>query len=297
MMTMMRWSLPLVLLLGACTEDDTAAWGTFEADEVTVAAEASGPVISVAVREGDRVSAGDVLAEVDAGTLALQQDELDARRAAVTSRLGELAAQRAALQAQLDLAEREEGRMRRLAAARAATPQQVDRAEREVAVLTAQMQGIEAARATIGREVAAIETQVVQLEDRVARSVVRAPLGGTVLVRLTEPGEVVAPGRPLLVMAALDTLTFRAWVSGAQLPELRLGAPVTVRTDAGGGTLRDHAGTITWIADRAEFTPTPIQTRDERITQVYAVKVAVANPDGTLKVGMPGELVLGAGTP
>jgi HlyD family secretion protein len=296
-MTMMRWSLPLVLLLGACAEDDTAAWGTFEADEVTVAAEASGPVLRVAVREGDRVGAGDVLAEVDAGPLALQRDELEARRAAVTARLGELAAQRSAFQAQLDLAQREEGRMRRLAKANAATPQQVDRAEREVAVLAAQLQGVDAARTTIGRDVVAIGTQVVQLEDRVARAVVRAPLGGTVLVRLAEPGEVVAPGRPIVVLAALDTLTFRAWVSGAQLPELRLGAPVTVRTDAGGGTLRDHAGTVTWIADRAEFTPTPIQTRDERITQVYAVKVAVANPDGTLKVGMPGELVLGTGTP
>lgn len=187
--------------------------------------------------------------------------------------------------------------MRRLAAATAATPQQVDRAEREVAVLLAQLAGIEATRSTIDREVAAIGTQVAQLDDRVTRSVVRAPLDGTVLVRLAEPGEVVTPGRPMIVMAALDTLTFRAWVSGAQLPDLRLGGLVTVRTDAGGGTLREHPGTITWIADRAEFTPTPIQTRDERITQVYAVKVAVANPDGTLKMGMPGELVLSAGTP
>lgn len=296
-MMMIRWSLPLLLLLGACADDDTAAWGTFEADEITVAAQASGPVLSVAVREGDKVQAGDVLAEVDAGPLALQRDELEARQATVTSRLGEVAAQRAALQAQLDLARREEGRMQRLAAASAATPQQVDRVEREVAVLVAQLAGIEATRATIGREVAAIGTQVAQLEDRVVRSVVRAPLGGTVLVRLTEPGEVVSPGRPMLVMAALDTLTFRAWVSGAQLPEVRLGAAVTVRTDAGGGTLREHAGTVTWIADRAEFTPTPIQTRDERITQVYAVKIAVANPDGTLKVGMPGELVLATGAP
>jgi HlyD family secretion protein len=296
-MMMIRWSLPLLLLLGACAGDDTAAWGTFEADEITVAAQASGPVLSVAVREGDKVQAGDVLAEVDAGPLTLQRDELEARRATVTSRLGEVAAQRAALQAQLDVARREEGRMQRLAAASAATPQQVDRAEREVAVLVAQLAGIEATRTTIGREVAAIGTQVAQLEDRVVRSVVRAPLGGTVLVRLTEPGEVVSPGRPMLVMAALDTLTFRAWVSGAQLPEVRLGAAVTVRTDAGGGTLREHAGTVTWIADRAEFTPTPIQTRDERITQVYAVKIAVANPDGTLKVGMPGELVLATGAP
>lgn len=296
-MTIMRWSVPLVLLLGACADDDTTAWGTFEADEVTVAAEASGPVLSVAVREGDRVAAGDLVAEVDAGPLALQRDELEARRATVTSRLGEVAAQRAALQAQLDLARRDEGRLRRLAEARAATPQQVDRAEREVAVLVAQLEGTVATRATIGREAAAITTQVAQLDDRVARSVVRAPLSGTVLVRLTEPGEVVSPGRPMIVMAALDTLIFRAWVSGAQLPEVRLGASVSVRTDAGGGELREHAGTITWIADRAEFTPTPIQTRDERVIQVYAVKVAVANPDGTLKVGMPGELVLPVPTP
>lgn len=296
-MTMMRWSLPLLLVLGACRTDDTAAWGTFEADEVTVAAETSGPVLRVLVREGDVLERGDTIAEVDAGPLALQRAELEARQAAVQSRLGELAAQRAALQAQRELALRDQGRMQRLATAAAATPQQVDRAEREVAVLTAQLEGIEATRATIGREVAAITTQVAQLEDRVARSVVRAPLSGTVLVRLAEPGEVVAPGRPLAVMAALDTLVFRAWVSGAQLPELRLGAAVQVRTDAGGGTLREHPGTVTWIADRAEFTPTPIQTRDERVTQVYAVKVAVANPEGMLKVGMPGELVLAGGTP
>jgi HlyD family secretion protein len=296
-MMMMRWSLPLVLLLVACGSDDTAAWGTFEADEITVAAQGSGPVLSVAVREGDRVAAGDVLAEVDTGTLALQRDELDARRATVTSRLGEVAAQRTALQAQLELARSEEGRMQRLAEAQAATPQQVDRAEREVAVLLAQLEGLEATRTTITREVAAVGTQVAQLDDRMARAVVRAPLAGTVLVRLAEPGEVVAPGRPMIVMAALDTLTFRAWVSGAQLPELRLGAAVTVRTDDGGGALREHPGTVTWVADRAEFTPTPIQTRDERITQVYAVKVAVANPDGTLKVGMPGELVLTTSAP
>ena len=296
-MTMMRWSLPLLLLLGACTADNTAAWGTFEADEVTVAAQASGPVLTVAVREGDVVALGDVLAEVDAGPLALQRAELEARQATVQSRLGELGAQRTALQAQLDLAVRDQGRMQRLATSAAATPQQVDRAEREVAVFTAQLSGIEATRATIGREVAAITTQIAQLEDRVERSVVRAPLTGTVLVRLAEPGEVVAPGRPIVVMAALDTLIFRAWVSGAQLPELRLGAAVVVRTDAGGGTLREHPGTVTWIADRVEFTPTPIQTRDERVTQVYAVKVAVANPEGELKVGMPGELVLAGATP
>jgi HlyD family secretion protein len=296
-MTMMRWSLPLLLLLGACTKDDTTAWGTFEADEVSVAAEASGPVLRVAVREGDTVAAGQLIAEVDAGPLALQRNELGARRSAVTSRLGEVTAQRAALEAQLEVARREEGRIRRLAEAKAATPQQLDRAEREVAVLTAQLGGNDAARTTIGREVAAIETQVVQLDDRVARSIVRAPLRGTVLLRISEPGEVVSAGRPMVVMAALDTLTFRAWVSGAQLPAIRLGATVTVRTDGGEGTLVDHRGVVTWIADRAEFTPTPIQTRDERVTQVYAVKIAVANPDGALKIGMPGELVLPAATP
>ncbi|HET9134035.1 MAG TPA: HlyD family efflux transporter periplasmic adaptor subunit [Gemmatimonadales bacterium] len=288
---LMRYGVVLLLAAG-CTADDTTAWGSFEADEVTIAAETAGPLRRVVVDEGAAVDSGAVLAEVDAVGFALEREELMARRTALDARLAEVTAQRMALLAQHELAVREQGRTARLVAAAAATPQQAERAEREVRVLTAQLAGTDAARAAVGREQAALDAQLAQLDDRAGRTVIRAPRRGTILVRAAEPGELMTPGRPIVVMAALDTLVFRAWVDGTQLPTLRLGTGVTVRTDAANGGLRAHPGRITWISDRAEFTPTPIQTRDERATQVYAVTVAVPNPDRTLKIGQPGELVL-----
>jgi HlyD family secretion protein len=289
----MRWMVALVLVAG-CAGDDTSAWGTFEADEVTVSAETSGPLHRVLVDDGTVVDSGAVLAEVDAVGFALQHSELDARQGAVQARLDEVAAQRRVLEAQHELAVREQDRTTRLVAAAAATAQQADRAARDVRVLAAQLDANRAAWATVDRERAAIAAQRAQLDDRAGRTTIRAPQRGTILVRAAEPGEQMVPGRPIVVMAALDTLTFRAWVSGAQLPSLRIGMAVTVRTDGPDGALRTHPGTITWISSQAEFTPTPIQTRDERTTQVYAVTIAVANADGALKIGQPGELVLDA---
>jgi HlyD family secretion protein len=118
-----------------------------------------------------------------------------------------------------------------------------------------------------------------------------SPLAGTVLTRYVEPGEYVQAGQPLFKLASLDSLTFRAYVSGGQLSTLRLGQSVKVGVDRA-DSIATVPGRVTWIASSAEFTPTPIQTREERTDQVYAVKVAVGNPDGVLRIGMPGELVL-----
>jgi len=112
-----------------------------------------------------------------------------------------------------------------------------------------------------------------------------------------EPGEFVQPGAPLYKIADLSTLTLRAYVGGGQLPELQIGQAVGVQVDGPGGELRTLQGRVVWIASEAEFTPTPIQTRDERADQVYAVKVRVPNADGLIKVGMPGELVLSTKAP
>jgi HlyD family secretion protein len=112
-----------------------------------------------------------------------------------------------------------------------------------------------------------------------------------VLARYVEPGEFVQAGQPLFKLASLDSLIFRAYVSNAQLTRLRLGQQVWVGVDRA-DSIATLPGRITWIASAAEFTPTPIQTRDERADQVYAVKVALANPDGRLRIGMPGELTI-----
>ena len=284
-----------LLLLPACRQDSPDAYGNFEATEVTVAAEASGRLLRLTADEGSRLKAGEEVGLVDTTALALQRHELEARLAAQRSRVREVQANAAALESQRVIAERELERTRRLLAAQAATAQQGDRAEREVEVLRDQLTGARATRETVGREAAALQAQIATLDDRLRRSRVVAPEAGTVLTRYAEAGEFVQAGTPLFKMAALDTLTLRAYVSGAELSRLAIGQAVRVRVDAGPDSLRTVPGSVTWIASSAEFTPTPIQTREERTTQVYAVKVAVPNADGRLRIGMPGELVLADG--
>jgi HlyD family secretion protein len=229
---------------------------------------------------------------VDTIALLLERRAVAARRAAAASRAREAKATIAALDVQHSIAERELSRTERMLRESAATAQQGDRAEREVRVTKEQLTGARAARGSATQEVAALDAQVALIDDRLARSRINSPLDGTVLARYAEPGEFVQPGQPLFKLASLDSLTFRAYLSGQQLATLRLGQEVKVVVDGGPDSLATVPGRVTWIAAAAEFTPTPIQTREERADQVYAVKVAVANANGTLRIGMPGELVL-----
>jgi HlyD family secretion protein len=294
------YRLPLkrvAILLGAiilvsCRDQNTDAYGNFEATEVTVAAEVGGRLLRLAVEEGDRVSRGITVGAVDTMALILERREVAARRAAGASRAREARANIAALDVQRTIAERELSRTERMLRESAATAQQGDRAEREVRVTQEQLAGARAARGTVAQEVAALDAQVALIDDRIARSRIVSPLDGTVLTRYAESGEYVQPGQPLFKLASLDSLTFRAYVSGAQLAALRLGQDVKVAVDRGPDSIETLPGRVTWIASAAEFTPTPIQTRDERADQVYAVKVAVSNESGALRIGMPGELIL-----
>ena len=294
MTTLFRCTAVLVLgstMLAACGRDGADAYGTFESTETTVAAEVGGPLLSLDVTEGDRVRGGVVVGAVDTLPLVLERRELQARREGAAFRAREAGATIAALEVQRSIAERELARTERLLQASAATAQQGDRAERDARMAREQLAGARAARGTATQEVAAVDAQIARLADRITRSRIASPQNGTVLVRYAEPGEVVQPGQPLFKVAPLDSLTFRAYVSHAQLTPLRLGEMVRVGVDRADSIIT-LPGRVTWIASAAEFTPTPIQTRDERADQVYAVKVVVPNPDGMLRIGMPGELIL-----
>jgi HlyD family secretion protein len=290
--TIASLGLSVVLLaLGGCARHEPDAYGNFEATEVTVAAEVGGRLLALAVDEGDRLRGDSVIGVVDTVPLVLERGALVARRAAAAARTREAAAHVAALEVQRTIADRELARTERLLKQAAATAQQGDRAERDARVARQQLDGARAARASALQEVAALEAQVASIDDRLRRSRIRSPLTGTVLARYVEPGELVQAGQPLFKLAPLDTLTFRAYVAQEQLTALRLGQEVRVGVDRA-DSIVTLPGRITWIAPAAEFTPTPIQTREERGDQVYAVKVAVANPEGRLRIGMPGELVL-----
>ena len=127
------------------------------------------------------------------------------------------------------------------------------------------------------------------MEQRLRDAVLTNPSSGVVLVKFAEQHEIISPGKPLYTIANLSSMYLKAYVSGEQLAEIKLGQSVTVLTDGGSGELSESPGTISWISSVAEFTPKNIQTREERVALVYAVKIRVANA-GTLKIGMPGEV-------
>lgn len=284
-------TVSLCVLVVACSEPPAEANGRFEATEITVSAEASGPLLSLRVRDGDMVQAGEIIGQVDTVLLARSRDEIVARAAVLSARLDEAAAQGRALATQQALAGRELARLERLAASGAATAQQVDRAQRDAQMLVDQLAANAASRRAVLAEREAIAAQQAQLAERLQKAEVRSPISGVVLARYAEAGEMVQAGTPLLKMASLDSLVLRAYLSDAQLRDYSVGQQVTVQVDGAEGELRTMTARVTWISPSAEFTPTPIQTRDERVSQVYAITVVVANPDGRLRIGMPGELM------
>ena len=296
------------------------AYGNVEAVDVVVGAEASGRLVTLNVAEGDRIAASATVGAIDAVQLELERTRVTAERAAGQSRVNEiglqveaLIAQReaaesrhAALESERRIAERGYERSQRLYDQRAATALELDRAEREYRTLVEQARAqeqevagrarqIDAARAqqqTARQQVLAAESQIAQTGDRIRRSEISNPLAGTVLTVYARAGEFVQPGQPLYKIANLETVDVRAYVAEPDLSRVQIGQRVQVNVDAGGGTRRTLPGTITWVSSEAEFTPTAIQTRQQRADLVYAIKVRVANEDGLLKIGMPVDLQL-----
>ena len=280
------------LLLAGCREDEPDAYGNFEAAEVVVSAEGPGRLLRFEPRAGDPLAAGAVVAVIDTTDLSLRTHELASQEAASRTRAAEAEAQTGVLQAQLATAREEHARTLRLYRAEAATAQQLNLAEGEVRVLEARIRAARAQTETVRQEAGSVQARTAQVQEQIRRSQVVNPVPGTVLATYAEAGEFVQPGQPLYKVADLRTLTLRAYVSGAQLAAVRIGQRVTVQADGAEGERLRFPGTVAWISSQAEFTPTPIQTREERTDQVYAVEVRVPNPDRVLKIGMPGELVL-----
>lgn len=282
------------LLAGCGSDRQPDAYGTFEANEVVVSSQTTGQLLTFTPVEGTRLERGAIVALIDTAQLALERDQVIAQREATGSRQAEATRQIGVLEVQRAIAQRAYERARRLFAQKAGTAQQLDQAERDYRVLAAQIEAARAQRQSVSKEIASSEARVAQIRERFSRSSVINPEPGTVLATFARAGEVVQSGQPLYRIANLDSLTLRAYVSGQQLNAIRLGQQVRVHVDGGDGTMIPLSGTVQWISAKAEFTPTPVQTRDERADLVYAVKVLVPNQRGIIKIGMPADLDLAA---
>ena len=278
-------------MVAACRDKNQPdAYGNFETTEVVVSAETSGQLLWFKADEGQSLTSGQLVGVIDTTQLALQQRQLTAQRGGATSRVTEVGQQLDALRVQHEIARRNYERMQRLVAAQAATAQQLDQAERDYKVLGEQIQGAAAQQRSVAEDVKSTDARLAQISQQLAKSRITSPVAGTVLARYTDRGEFVQPGQPLYKIANLDSMILRAYVTETQLARVKLGAAASVSIDTGGKARRTLPGTVSWVSPEAEFTPTPIQTRDERKDLVYAVKVRVPNPGGIVKIGMPADV-------
>lgn len=284
-------SILLIVMVGGCANNEKSdAYGQFEAVETTVSAKVSGELLSFTASEGETIAAGKKVAVIDTVQLNLKKDELRSQREAIEAKIVTIDAEIAVQQQKLQTAQKNLQRILAMRKDSAATEQQLDDAQGNVQMMQKQIQALETQKNSVRAEMKSIDARLNQIEQQLDDAHVVNPVNGTVLTTYVEPHELVGQGQPLYQIANLDTLELRAYVSGAQLPSIALGQSVEVLVDENAEENQRLSGKISWIASQAEFTPKMIQTKEERVTQVYALKIKVPNPDGILKIGMPGEV-------
>jgi len=266
------------------------AFGTFEATEVIVSSETSGRILEFNVTEGSVIEEGTEIALVDTTLLHLQKDEIDAGMKSVRTRITTIDSQNEILKQQIENLNTNVARIENMLKDDAATKKQYDDLTGQVAVLEKQITANNTQKSSIAAELAVYESKKATLDEQVRRSSVKSPLGGTIIEKYSEAGEMTAAGRPLVKIADLMVIKLKVYVSGAQLGNLKIGEECTVRIDDGKKGYKLFPGSISYISGKAEFTPKIIQTKEERVTLVYAVNIDVKN-DGTMKSGMPGEAI------
>lgn len=287
----------VALMMAACGGNEKAydATGTFEATETTVYAEQSGALLTFSVNEGDHIEAGKEVGLIDTTQTWLKIRQLDATKEVYQSQKPDMERQIAATRQQLSKAQQDEQRYRELVADGAAPSKMLDDASSQVKVLQkqldAQMSSLSTSTRSLDKQTVAANVQIEQLRDMLRKCHIVAPTKGTVLEKYVERGEFVVIGKPLFKIADTEQMFMRAYVTSAQLQNIRIGQHVKVFADYGDGQKKAYDGTVSWISSRSEFTPKTILTDDERADLVYAVKVAVKN-DGYIKIGMYGEVVL-----
>ena len=274
-------------------EKEYDATGTFEATETTVFAEQSGALLTFSVNEGDNIEANMEVGLIDTTQTWLKIQQLHATKEVYRSQKPDMERQIAATRQQLVKARQDEQRYRELVADGAAPSKMLDDASSQVKVLQrqldAQISSLSTSSRALDKQTAAAEVQVSQLRDQLRKCHIITPTKGTVLEKYVELGEFVSIGKPLFKMADTENMYMRAYVTSAQLQNIKIGQQVKVFADYGNNQRKEYQGTISWISSRSEFTPKTILTDDERADLVYAIKVAIKN-DGFVKIGMYGQV-------
>lgn len=283
----------VILISCGNSEKDVYASGTFDARELIISSKLNGEILEMSVTEGDLVEKDQILGVIDSVQLELQKEQLLSSMRSMDARRPDRTAQLAPLSQQIKTAEREERRIGNLYKVGAATEKDYDNMRSQLLSLQKQYEALQSSlnksNDGIDEDLNSMEIQVQLIEQQIGYSKIISPISGRVIAQYAEQGEYAVPGKSILKIADLSRIYLRAYVTSAQLTELKLGQSVQVTADFGEKGNRIYEGTISWISDKSEFTPKTVQTRDERSNLVYAVKVNVEN-DGYLKLGMYGGM-------
>ncbi len=309
--------------LFSCNNSDNSydASGTFEADELMVTAKANGTILQLNVEEGQQLTLNEKVGEIDPKNVELQKEQVLATMDAIEqktnsalpqiqvlqSQISGQSANVSILQEQLQNAVRERNRTANLVAKDAATKKQLDDANGQIKVIQKQIIAAQSQLSVLQQQISTTnenvsiqnrailseriptEKKVEQIDEQLKNNTIESPISGMVLTKYLNQGEFASVGKPIFKMANLDLMTLKTFITGDQLPQLKVGQKVTVLIDAGEGKTKELPGTVYWISSKAEFTPKTIQTKNERANLVYAVKIHVKN-DGYLKIGMYGDV-------
>lgn len=285
----------IALMMFSCKSgnDKFDAAGNFEAVETTVSAEANGKIMAFDITEGQLLEQNRMVGYIDSTQLYLSKLQIMQNRKAILSGRPDIATQLESLQKELDNAITDRNRIRNLVNGEVASRKQLDDADTRIAILQSRIDAkksiLNTSTATLNEQSNTVEVQQALIEDQLRKCRIVNPVKGTVLAKYAEQYEMTAQGKPLYKIADLDNLWIRVYISETQLSQIKLGQKAEVLIDSDKKDYKKYEGTISWISGKAEFTPKIVQTKEERVTLVYAVKVIVKN-DGYLKIGMPGEV-------
>lgn len=284
-------ALLLLALPGGCGGDQRSdGYGNFEATEIVVSSETPGKLLKYDVEEGTRLRIGNITAVVDTTQLALDRRQLRAQLKALLEQKPSIDAEAEVYRQQRRNIQKDLDRYRRLVSEGAVPARQLEDVQDRAQVIDRQIRSVDSKSPAVTSQARAVVAQIDRIDDQISKSVVRSPAEGIVLAKYAEAGEVVSYGKPLYRIAETGSMYLRVYLSGMQISRVRIGQKVEVLVDGTRPADTKLQGTVTWISSKAEFTPKIIQTREDRVNLVYAVKVLVMNPDGLLKIGMPGEI-------
>jgi len=282
--------LPLLALISCKGNEKTSdAYGNFEATEITISAQATGEIMQFDLEEGNLLQAGQIIGWIDTTDLSLKKAQMSAQKEAVTSKIASLDAQIAVYQQQKTNVLRDKERVEKMFQDGAATQKQVDDIAGQIDVIDKQIKSVKAQETSVHSEAATVQKQIAQVVESIRKSTITNPSEGVVLTKYVNAHEIATMGKPLYKFADLREMKLKVYVSGNQIAQVKIGQEVEVLVDEDSQTNRKLSGIVSWLSESAEFTPKIIQTKEERVNMVYAVKVLVKN-DGSLKIGMPGEV-------